>query len=337
VDEATARTLLGLAEELAPGLRGLDRADVFAQLDAREDELVAALTWFVEARRTDDAIRLVRSLAPFWQATRRLDVATGWFERVLALDGGDDALRGRALAEAGFLWFLRGDDAAARASYARARELGAPSGAALALALTGLARIALRDGQLDEARRLAFETLALSDSGADPVARGSAAHVLGVTAQMQGDLEEARRWMSERVQLAREDGSYAILGLEASNLAMVERQLGDLDRAEELLREALEIFRRRRDEWAIPFGLNGLAAVAVERSEFERAATLAAAGDAMVDAQGAAWPPDELEHYERTVAAAQAALEPSTLERARDHGRGLTPDEAVAYALSRPA
>jgi tetratricopeptide (TPR) repeat protein len=154
---------------------------------------------------------------------------------------------------------------------------------------------------------------------------------------MQGELEEARRWMSERMALAREDGNYAGLGLEASNLAMVERQLGDLDRAEQLLREALEIFRRRRDEWAIPFGLNGLAAVAVERGELERAATLAAAADGMVVAQAAAWPPDELEHYERTVAAAEASLDPALLDGARAAGHALSPDGAVAYALSRSA
>jgi tetratricopeptide (TPR) repeat protein len=205
VDDASAQSLLGLAEELAAGLRGLDREEVFARLEAHEDELGAALAWFVEAGHPGEAIRLTRSLAPFWQATRRLDVATASFERALALDGGDDALRGRALAEAGFLWFLRGDDAAATASYARARELGAPTGAALAL--TGLARIALRDGHLEEARRLGLEALALSDSRADPVGRGSAAHVLGVTAQMQGELEEARRWMSGRTATTRVSAS----------------------------------------------------------------------------------------------------------------------------------
>jgi tetratricopeptide (TPR) repeat protein len=334
VDEAAAQSLLGLAEELAPGLRGLDRAEVFGRLEAREEELVAALTWFVEARRTDEAIRLTRSLAPFWQATRRLDVATEWFERALALDGGDDALRGRALVEAGFFSFLRGDDATATALYGRAREAGSPTAAALALG--GLARIALRDGDLEEARRLALEALALSDSSADPIGRGGAAHVLGVTAQMRGELEEARRWISERIALAREDGNYAIVGLEASNLAMVERQLGNLDRAEQLLREAMEIFHRRRDEWAIPFGLNGLAAVSVERGQPGRAATLAAAADAMVAAQSATWPPDELEHYERTVAAVEAVLDPSELDRVRAAGRAMDADAAVGYALSRP-
>jgi hypothetical protein len=55
----------------------------------------------------------------------------------------------------------------------------------------------------------------------------------------------------------------------------------------------MEIFHRRRDEWAIPFGLNGLAAV-------------------------------------------EAVLDRSELDRVRAAGRALGADAAVGYALSRP-
>ena len=202
-----------------------------------------------------------------------------------------------------------------------------------ALALSGLARIALRTDDFGEARRLCLEAHDLS--GSDPLGRSSAAHVLGVTAQMAGDLKEARRWMSERIELARELGSHGALAMEASNLAMVERQLGDLDRAEALSREALDIFHRRRDEWACSFGLNGLAAVAAERRDFERAAMLIGAADARLEEQGAAWPPDEKPHYERTVAVLTESMPPDELERARAAGRALTPDAAVEYALGR--
>src|SRR5437764_10014167 len=102
--------------------------------------------------------------------------------------------------------------------------------------------------------------------------------------------------------LARELGSYAGVATEAGNLSMVERQLGNLDRADALAREALDIARQREDEWLFPYALNGLAAVAVERGELERAATLIGAAEAMMEAQGAAWPPDERPHYEHTVA-----------------------------------
>ena len=334
MDEATAQSLLGLAELLALVLRGLDREATFAQLEKRYEELMTTLAWFVEEGRTDEAIGLARSLGPFWQATKRLESGTEWFGRALALPGGDDDRRARACVEAGLLWFWRGDDDRAGELFDRGLELGRGLDvpAAAALALTGHARIELRRSDLDEARRLCLEALELS--GDDRVGRGSAAHVLGVAAQMRGDLHEARRWMNERIELARQDGNYAGLGMEASNLAMVERQLGDFDRAEELSREALDNFHRRRDEWAYPFGLLGLAAVAVHRGDFERAAKLIGAADARVEEQGAAWPPDELPHYVRAVAALEKALDASQLERCRGEGRALGPDEAVAYALS---
>jgi tetratricopeptide (TPR) repeat protein len=334
VDEVTAQSLLGLAEELAPGLRGLDRVETFARLEEEYDELVAALTLFAEERRADEALRLTRALGPFWQATRRLDVATEWFDRALSLEGGGEELRGRALLEAGFLWFLRGDDERATTLYREAQELGARLEAPTvsSLALAAFARIELRKGDLNEARRLSLEAHRLSDSRDDPIGRGSAAHVLGVTAQMHGDFEEARRWMTERIELARREGNFAGLGLEESNLAMVERQLGNLDRADELLRDAIDVFWRRRDEWAIPFGLNGLAAVAAERGDLDRAARLLGAADALVEAQSATWPPDEQEHYDRTLARLEEGMPPDELRRARDAGGTLGTPEMVALA-----
>ena len=338
MDEAAAGSLLELAEEVAPELRGLDRQSALARLEEQYEDLIRALEWFVDEGRADEAIRLARTLAPYLQATRRLEQATTWFERALALAGGDDELRGRGYVEAGMLWFWRGDDERVRRLHAQAVELGAGLEAqtVTALAHTLLARVELRNGDLEAARRLCLEAYELGEANADTVARGSAAHVLGVTAQMTGDLPEARRWMNERLDLARAEGNYVGLGVEANNLAMVERQLGDFGRAEELSREALDISHRRRDELAYPWGLSGLAAVAVERGQLERAATLIGAAEASIEAQGAAWPPDEKPHYERTVFVLTESMPPAELERARAAGRALSPDAAVEYALGRP-
>jgi tetratricopeptide (TPR) repeat protein len=336
VDADRARELLELAQEVVPGLKGLEQAENFARLDERYDDLLAALEWFLAQGRVDESIALARALASFWQATKRLEAATEAFERALALPGGDVDLRAHGCVEAGLLWFWRGDDARAAELFDRAFELaqGLEAPTAAALALTGHARIALRNDDLEESRRLCLEARELG--GAARAARASTAHVLGVTAQIAGDLEEARSWMNERIELAREDGNAAALGIEANNLAMVERQLGDFERAEELSREAVDNFHRRRDEWAIPFGLSGLAAAAVGRGDLVRAATLIGAAEALVEAQGSAWPPDERPHYEAVVAAVDASGD-AAVAQARAGGAALSVDEAVAYALSRAA
>jgi tetratricopeptide (TPR) repeat protein len=335
VDARAAESLLDFGERAGPGLQGLDRKAVFEQLEERYGDLLEAIQWFVEHGRTDEALRLARSLSSFWMATRRLDEGSEWFDRALGSPGGDDVNRGRGSFEAGLLVFWTGDDDRAATLHRRALEIGRriDDPTVTAVALTGLARIALRS-DVAEARRLCQEALEVTEGTEDRVGRSNAVHVLGVAAQMGGDLREARELMNERIALARQLGSFLGIASESANLSAVERQLGNLDRAEELAREALEISRQREDEWLIPYVLNALAAIAVERGDNERAATLIGAAEAMVEAQNAEWPPDEREHYDRTVAKLADAMGAAGYERVRDRGRAMAAGEAVDYALA---
>lgn len=321
--------ILALAERAGPELRGLDPKPFSAQLEERHDDLLAALQRLVDERRVDEALAMASALAPFWTSSKRLDEGSDWFDRVLAVPGGDDATRGRACFEAGLVVFWTGDDERAAAFFREA--VGSGDVTAKALGLTGLARIALRT-DVEEARRLCREARDVTEGTGDRLGRSSALHVLAVAAQMAGDLDEARELMSERMELARELGSYLGISSEACNLSMVERQLGNVDRAEELARESLEIARRREDEWMYPYTLSSLAAIAVERGDHERAATLIGAAESMMEAQNAAWPPDERPHYEQTVARLSEAMG-GEFERVRSAGRALTSSEAVGAAL----
>jgi hypothetical protein len=201
-----------------------------------------------------------------------------------------------------------------------------------ALALVGLARIALRS-DVEEARRLCREAIAETEGTDDEAGRSSAMHVLGVAAQMAGDLAEAKDVMSRRIALAREKGDAYTVSSEGGNLSMVERKLENLDAAEVLAREALEIDLRMGNEMAIPWKVNGLAAVAAERGELDRAATLVGIADSTMEAAGGAWPPDELEQYERTVSILVEALGQGALDQSRVAARAMTTREAVAFAL----
>jgi hypothetical protein len=334
MDAVTAGSIRDYVMAAAPGLRGLDGRAVLADLDQRYDEVRAALRWFLDEGRTDDALRVASSLAPFWMANKLLDEGSSWLEQALAAAGGTDAARGRAYFERGLLVFWTGDDDRAASLHRHAltigRDIGDPT--ITALALTGLARIALRSDVV-EARQLCREALGISDGTDDLVGRSSAVHVLGVAAQMVGDFVEARAFMSERITLARQEGNLAAVSAECSNLSMVERQLGNLDSAENLASEALEITYRRGDSWAMPYNMSGLAAVATDRYQFIRAATLLGAVEAMMEAAGADWPPDERPHYERMLAVLPAEMGPVPFENARGTGRTMTPDDAVAFAL----
>src|SRR5687768_2326748 len=334
MDAHTAESLLKFAEEAGPGLRGLDSKAVFAQFEQRYGDLQLAMQWFLDRERVDDAFRLASALVVFLMAAKRLNEVSAWFDRALALSGGEDSYRGRALFDAGYLAFWKGDDERSVSLQNQALELGRQTDnpTVTALALAGLARIALRT-DVEEARRICRDALAVTEGTTDRVGRSNAMHVLAVGAQMAGDLHEARDLMNQRIALGRETGNFATVSVEAGNLSMVERQLGNLDNAEALAREALNIDCRRGDALSIPWKINGLAAVAAERGEFERAAMLIGIADAAMKTAGGAWPPDEWQQYERTVGVLRDAMGSADLDRARAAGYAMLAQDALNFAL----
>jgi non-specific serine/threonine protein kinase len=338
MDARTAEALLKVAEQASAGATGPNAKASLDQLESRLDELLAAMGWFVEAGRTDEALRLANSLYRFWMTRQRFAEGAASFERVLASPGGDELLRGRAELNAGMMPFWMGDDARAAQRFGEALETGRRLGDAplTSMALGGLSRVALRT-DVPEGRRLAREALAVSDAAGDEAGRSNALHLLGVGAQIAGDPVEAREWMTQRLALVRATGNDFLISSEAANLAMVERQLGDLDAAEALEREALEIDVRTGGQFVTPFAMSGLASIATERGEFDRAAALVGAAEAIMEAQQMAWPPDERPHYERLLADLPQAMGTDAFERARIRGREMSASEAVGFALASQA
>jgi tetratricopeptide (TPR) repeat protein len=335
MDAPSAGSLLMLAEEVQAGLAGPASKPLLAQIDARYDELRAALDWFIEQGRMNEALRLTNALYRFWITKQEFADGAAWFDRVIGAPGGDPRIRGKAFINAGFMPFWMGQDDRASELFRQGldigRELDDP--AMISQALGGLARVALRT-DVAEGRRLAREALAVSELAGDAPGRSNALHLLGVGAQIAGDLTEAREWMTQRLAIVREAQNEFLIASEAGNLSMVERQLGNLDRAEVLVREALEIAERRGDEFMKPFAMSGLAAIATDRAEFERAATLIGAAEAIMAAQGMAWPPDERPHYERLLRVLPEAIGSGDFERLRAAGRSMDRSEAVAFALA---
>jgi hypothetical protein len=95
----------------------------------------------------------------------------------------------------------------------------------------------------------------------------------------------------------------------------------------------LDISSRRGDFLSMAWNLNGLAASVAQRADYNRAAMLIGAADAAMEAANAAWPPDELIHYNETVSLLQKAMTPDAFERQRAAGRAMTTSDAVAFAL----
>jgi tetratricopeptide (TPR) repeat protein len=334
VDQPTADNLLATAEEGRARLRREDPESA-AMIEGRYPEMLDALDWYLDTGQSDSAFRLATALVPFWMSTKRIDDGDRWFARALAQADGSAEQRARATYDHGYLVFWAGRYDVADSRFTEARALADALGDTnlVALALAGSARVALARDPM-EAVRLTREAVALTEATPSADGRSSALHVLGVGLQMAGDLEGARDVMTARLELGRVNGDEFIVWVESSNLSIVERQLGNLDRAEELSLQALSIVQARGDALAIPWIINGLAAVTAANGELERAAILNGMAAGMLAQAGGEWPPDERQQYEETLERIRQGMPADAIERARAKGAAMSIDDGVAFALA---
>ena len=333
MDATTADALLEAAQETRVAMRSRDDAAV-ERVERLYPDIRAAMEWYLEHGRVDQADRLATALVPFWMATKRVDDGLAWFDRAIPAPG-IDPHRARAEYDHGYLAFFAGRYGLADVRFSDARRMASESGDGnvVALALAGSARVALNTDPA-EAVRMLREAMEVTRDLPDSEGRSSANHVLGVALQMAGDLEGAREIMSERIERARDAGNDFVVAVESANLSMVERQLGHLDAAEALSLEGLRIVGRKGDEMAIPWVVNGLAAVTAAQGRLERAATLIGIAESLLARAGGEWPADEREQYEGALALAAAGLSREALARARATGASMSVKDGVDFALA---
>ena len=128
------------------------------------------------------------------------------------------------------------------------------------------------------------------------------------------------------------------------DLALSRQARGDLTSAADLLGQGLSLAAEAGDEPGLAYYLEALAAVAARQDQPERAASLLAAADALLEAKGSGWLHayvPRAPHDDSFLAGLRARTTDAAFQQAWAHGRSLTSASAVRYALeettSRPA
>jgi non-specific serine/threonine protein kinase len=300
------------------------------------DNLRAALAWLLE-HEAEAALRLAGAIRRFWALRGHLAEGRRWL--ALALERSPDAparVLVKALNGAGYLALHQGDLAEARRlfeqSMRRARETGDLM--LLGWALQGLGGAALDQGDLAEARALLDECVAIGRQiGNTTLVVNSLIH-LGEAARMARDNVAARGFYEQAVALAREAGQIEGLSIGLIDLGAVAYGEGDLASSRAHYLEALPIFQRLGNTAYIAFSLDGLAAIAARGNEWERAARLAGAAEALREQVGFALPPVDREVRERYLADLRDALGEGTLVRLLAEGGALSLDRVIEMALA---
>lgn len=265
---------LGLAESLAPELRGPRQAQALERLDAEHDNLRAALAWALSWGDAGAAQRLVAALWEFWFHRGHLTEGRRWQLRALALSGGAAGSRTRALLGAGVLARVHGDGEAAReqlhAAATLAREAG--DGNAAGEALANLSIVANSVGELDDAGRLLDQADELWAGEGGAWGQAFALHARAALLGLRGQADASRALRLRALERSRAIGDPEMIARGLLGLGEVARHDGDYHAARDHYTAALEHFRATGNTHHAALVLRRLAQTEINLGELEDAA-----------------------------------------------------------------
>jgi predicted ATPase/transcriptional regulator with XRE-family HTH domain len=303
------------------------------------DNVRLTLAWFDERNEIDALLHMSAMAEGVWIAPGLHREGLQWVERALERSSrGASVGRTQALAAAGMMAAFQGDyDRAAKFSdeeVALARELADPLLVGRALAIAGF--VSYRRGDYSRAEELIDDAnrrlrgLADSEQNAIPP--------LAVTLLMLGDIglaqeqfERAARRCEERLACEGLQGVWGPIDAQAG-LAGVNFCTGNYVQSAILYRDSLDQAKDLGISLLVASTLLGLAGVAAASDRAEDGARLLGAADAIVTFLGAPIFPRDQPVRDRCLSALTAALGEERLAVAREAGRTLTVEQAIAQA-----
>jgi predicted ATPase/class 3 adenylate cyclase len=328
-----AEWFLALAEDAYPHLRG-SPTEWLNRLEREHDNLRAALDRLEASGETQLALQLAGALYRFWYLRGHFAEGRPRLERLLDVDANRTAARARALNGAAVMAGSTGDRLTDRLRSEEAlalhREFGDAWGIAYSVYSLGMA--ATEEADWTSARPHFEESLArFRKLGEEHYALIAADGLAWVSGEL-GDLERRRAGHEDVLRQARAQHNWAIAASELDQLAQIARDEGRIDDSLAMLAESLRIKSDLEMPPLIVESLSRFAETLAVAGRAETAAQLLAAAEALRQEIGGShsW---VIDVNENTLTQLRVQLDDATLEEAREHGRRLTVDEAVAFAL----
>jgi non-specific serine/threonine protein kinase len=207
----------------------------------------------------------------------------------------------------------------------------------IAGSLQNLANAVGLQGDHERAKKLFQESLPLCRKlgGARPL--NMCLNNLGYLLLIEGDYERGEALNEEAVALLRGHRHIGGLQYPLDNLGWATLLQGDHERARSYYEQSLVLCKELGDKMIASESLEGLACIAADRGETERAARLFGAGEGLREALGFHHVPFFEALREPYLAAARSRLEEEAWKAEWAEGRAMTLEEAVKYALAKEA
>jgi len=342
VRAAHANYVLAFAEQAYQAFFGHNYDRTLDRLDARHDNVRAALAWASDAGASEISLRLTRAMVNYWTVRGHFQEGRRWLDTALRRSSPQpSAIRTRALLAAA--WLARSQDASDDAEGLLTEALDhaqlAGDAAMTAMALQGLGQVHLQRGSLSEAAAYTEDALNLALASEAEDASLSAfisltAANLGQIALAQRDLPAARAYLEDALQRQRALGFGWGMGDTLRYLGDVEREGGDHQQAALYYRESVELAQSHGDRRFLAEVLAGIAMLCATRGQSAAAARLFSAATALHEQVGAPVERWERPAFDRGMALVRSALTPDAFAEAWRAGATQPPATIALDALT---
>jgi len=325
-----------LVERASAELFGPAQEEWFNRLRAGHANVRVALDYCATVPAEAVAgLRIATALHHYWTMSGSYGEGRSWLRRLLALHPSSDAVRGPALAVAGRLAVLQGDVDEARALLAESRSCSERAGDRTWVAHAAHAEglAALFWGEPSEATELFEEALAGHRSVGDPFGMALGLVQLAGTALMVEDGARALALCEECLALSATYQERWCAAMALWTQALTVWRQRDLARATTLARDCIRLKQPFGDRMGIAMAMEILAWVAAADGQHERAARLFGAVDAVWRAIGATRFGFLVGEHDGHVTRTRRAVGAKAYDAAYRHGQRLGLDAAVAYAF----
>ena len=327
-----------LAERAEPELQSSSQLLWLDRLESELDNIRAAIR---SASDLDDVITAGRTTAAlwwFWCLRGYIREGRGWYDRILGLSWGEEhrAVRAKLLTSAGIVATIAGDMPSARAyleesislqdSHTETRIAGYSKGN------LGFVLYLLGDPvgkPLMEENLIEMRTI--GDQWAVAMGLNSAAEI----ELMEGNGKATQMLAEEGLQAARQSGDRLLIAESLRILGRVSFEERDHERAAHLYAESLKLAWTLGGTISSALGLVALASLASNQMQPIRAARLFGAAQALLDARGATFQPQDQQEIDRQMEIARKQLNAAAWETAWAEGREMQVERLVEYALGR--
>jgi non-specific serine/threonine protein kinase len=328
---------VALAQEAEAKLGGEQQGEWLARFGLERENFMAAHAWCDHApEMAERGLILVAALNDFFLHSGLIALGYRLTAEALNRPGAreESLARCRALWAAGALGYFMGRYDEARGhvepSLALARGIGDKARAAEALRLLGYVKVALCDRAA--AREHLQDALALSRETADKARISKALSALAELHRAEGRLDEAEGLYGEALALDRARADFASVAVSLVNLAAISINRGRVDRAVAMVREGIAIAEDIGSKRVGVVQVQCAVGLASVLGEWERAARLHGAVEALSEQMGYYREPAERAYLGPLIARTRDALGEAGFAAAEACGRSLSYEEAISQA-----